>query len=483
MERSDWNVPEMGILYISNDVYNIINNNKPISCEINRKNDWVIIKNPGYAFNFIKISENNKTKLSAFSWNYIAKIAWEHIENKTIDGLNEIFNALLDSPGYTKFNSEHRSTSGTFIKVGGLLAKLFPELNGDELSVLAGRVTEDIRKATEQDISIVEVSDKPSEVYTLKSSFTSCMRNQNPDRFKIYDDLENTEIAYIKGTDGELLARALIHRNVKTHDGKIISIMDRVYSVSNTYTAILSNYAHKNGLYTKKYLEGSGCNEYIDPETGKCSFYYLEMNTHDLISKRYIEVPYIDTFRYLINSTKLTSDSDKKHTTRFDSTCGYDSERVVVREMRTCKYCGSRSEDTIRIGYSHYCPTCVESHFHMCAICNRYIHNDVGEICRDCLDNTFMCPECNQYKLYSTMTFNETLEEPICSTCMEQRNPGLIRCDICGNHVSTTISSDGMEQVVCQECFEIGLVDHETFLGFHNTLNFRFGDQNILFFH
>lgn len=487
-ERSEWKAPKLSRVCIDTDVWEILVGIIPDFKRFVIRNDKVVVLNndAGYGFNFIAMSKSDKTRLSAFSYNYITKVTWEVSSPKTVGRLSEVFNALEDYYWYSRFDDSNRVEHGTHIKISGLIKKFFPDKSSDEISVLSGVITEKIRLHNTVDLSMVKISDKPSEIYTKNSpNFSSCMRNQDPQRFAIYDDLENTKIAYIEDPYGNLKARALIHKNVTTDTGETISIMDRVYANSSKEVAILLSYAKENGLFRKIYPDSSNCHTYIHPTSNTNHDFNLTMKTHNLKERKYKQVPYIDTFRYLVDDTTLTSNYETDHITKFERTDGQDNELYLIKIVRTCSFCGGQSEDAIRVGYDYICPTCHEQHYHPCPHCGVSTRNDgsADGLCRNCRENVFLCDVCNQYHDSYDLVPNSDVEGMMCRSCYATsagiNESDLSACSICGEFHVEDCEDTNIDRFVCNRCLPLVTIPpHQV------TLNHAYGvirGSHILF--
>jgi hypothetical protein len=325
---------------------------------------------------------------------------------------------------YTKCLNAYREKFGIVAKAGKVIGRIFPDLPADKIGALVNEIFAD------DEIKTIEISDKPSEIYTTASeNFGSCMADMNKDTFEIYDD--NCKILYTK-KDGVITSRALLWENIEFPSlGKTLSFIDRVFPREKA--EIYKAYALKNDhVVRSKHILG-----YRD------DFIYNGKEFRDEIYKElkyrvdaYDALPYIDTLTCTDGDNNL---SNLRGCHLIQETDG------APLLGSSCDQCGrSIHEDETyysESGNMTLCQYCCDNYYVWVDSENDYISQD----------ETFYCADCGEYHLTSCAT--ETASgDYVCSTCLENNYR---YCDDCSewHHLdNTTILHSG--DYVCNDCIE-----------------------------
>ena len=346
-----------------------------------------IMRDPNfeYPYTLLKIAESNPLKISAISKKVVVAPALAAIE-KLIDrsennfdkfityakvkGLHCALNSFYTMPCNTVVTEEFRVAKGTYIKPAKYITSVFgPEFTKDEISVIAGDIADRLRELCHKDdTDVVQVSNRPSEIYTLPTDegMDSCMIDMDSRFFELYDDMPDTSIAYIM-QDDELVARALLHNRVMDENtGEAYKIMDRIYYADSDSLAIMKLWAKKNG-YLRKETQSANIYEFITPEGSVKTLNNISIEC-DLHKHQYRFAPYMDTFFLLdtLHPTKLRSQQDyeTEELTKYvhvRHTEGY--VKWLCRTDTKCCKCGEYiylpDEEYRKVNDNYYCEACV----------------------------------------------------------------------------------------------------------------------------
>jgi hypothetical protein len=469
MERQDWS-PKAQHILIDKEVLELISNVCPaLTCVTKIVDDRYYSLDISYPYTYITFGVREKQKLSGVDFNVIQKKTWEHFQNlncdikmkNPIDFLDHEYilrSTYLDLVGY------ERERAGIFLKPARLLQAMFPDMSSDQISVLAGKLADALRLNAIPNTRNVKVSESPSEVYTINSNnLSTCMAGKEPRRFKIYDDLKHTKIAYIVEGD-HLMARALLHDNVKNLEtGETFKMMDRIYCANADYQAVMAQYAIENGYHRKKY-QGGGCHDYIDTANNEYRIEYCSIECDDLTSK-YKEVPYIDTFGYYYDKGMymLASESyirlkgtELRSSSNLHNTDGSDDAEIITGIVKICYSCDTRlgrNDDFVEHGGHHYCDSCFNTEYYYCHECgdverlDEHVLVSGDMLCHSCACRvSHLCPVCDERFMDYDMSFTSD-NVLVCDTCFEH----LPRCSGCGDILST---SDELDDDLCVECID-----------------------------
>jgi len=460
MERKDIKVPIVPIR-IMGDVMNILTDSKDYLSD-----KYVSVPLAGYKYTYI---EQREGRLSGIGLNIFESIAWEKSTNKAVLGYSgkascqAVFNdwyEYLCRETYLIYDPTLRTDKGTFLKVGRLVAAMYPDKSPDEISRIAHRVSTELLALSKIDISCVSVRDDIAIVYTMPhgdgggSLNNSCMRQMPPETFEIYHDM-GARIAVIV-EDNKLMARALLWDTCK--------LMDRIYSTSLRYEMVLCKYAEEIG-YLRRSEQSLNCRKHIHPNGNSLENAEFKLVCNN-IQEKYTKVPYIDTFRYYLGDGVFSNESRGRSLTELDRPDGYDSNYILTESAYTCCNCGCGMLDDYVADGEYYCEDCFSDLFGRCDSCGdthsreELIH--VESVSRD------VCPACiNEY--YTTCTSCEEIfhrdhvtyvnDEPYCGGCHSDR---FRVCDECGEVFPvdeiTYIKSEGIH--LCSDCQEAANEDN-----------------------
>lgn len=289
----------------------------------------IIFSAEAYKFTSLKIADTDFRKMSGIKKELAILPLLEKIEEYlkeekygnerqkfevmiTSKGLHHTLNSYAEWFCDKAFSAEFREAKGTYLKPAKFVRTIFGEHFGDtEISILASNIADKLREAHfKSDTDRVELSENPSEIYTLASDseFPSCMADKPESWFKLYDALPNTCIAYIF-EDGLLRARALVHDEVLDLDtGNTYRIMDRIYAENANCLALMKVWARKNGYYIKS-EQASDVHWYTCPEDDSTKGLLNICIPCNFTKEQFECIPYVDTF-YLLdinNPTRLYS--------------------------------------------------------------------------------------------------------------------------------------------------------------------------------
>lgn len=386
---------------------------KAISCpdrfaaiKLDKYYNHVVRKIMSYLWNY-HCGPQHDASVIANTFQYILKGMWG-----TWCSINSTFRHFEEN-----LDEEWLKENGTLLKTGKVVRYLCPHVMEDRIEVLASYVADQLR-GTCADTSDVLVSDTPSEVYTMpyRSSqdiASSCMRDEDENRFKIYDDIENCRIAYVK--DGEyLIGRALLWDNVSDpNNGNTYKIMDKCYCKNRHILAKLLQYGKENGYLVKQHPESAGCYTYLDADNNVITLRQIKVPTgFELRERMYSEVPYLDTFCYAAEGDNCLTSYDMKISDELKDTGG-EGGFLTGHGREVCCYCGERidrgDEWWDDDSGEPYCETCWHNVFEQCELCGDWIpkestytvhnmSNEEMEVCHSCLVLGYRkCERCEEY--------------------------------------------------------------------------------------
>lgn len=362
------------------------------------------------------------------------------------DGLGRQFGTIEDAVYFSGMSKRQR------IKPVKFLRAAFPTLTEQEAALVGQTVADTFRQEFLKSIEAVKVSNFPSAVYTENHSISlrSCMKDKGDEMFELYNDLPNTMIAYIDDEDGCILARALLHDEVRNEDtGEIIKVMDRIYAEDGDCEAMMINYAKAHGYY-RKIRQALSVNRYVAPDM-KPGDDYVDLPNMSIAAPRckpntYSAVPYVDTFNEYSEATPgrlYTSLTDEQRSGgRCFTLCNDDGEveRFTIKTEK-CIHCNC----TIDVNDP-------ESYF---------FTEDDEYVCMNCYnDKYFQCGYCDQSFCKDDTTMHRTPDgDIVCESCF---NDKWCTCDACGDIISNNDakvveSGDGSNECYCEGCYD-GLV-------------------------
>lgn len=461
MERSDWK-PQAQPVLVCEEIATLL--------DIPQQSTF-------YSFQYTHICRaiTDRTRLSGIPFKIYESRTWEEIGPKSREQylLNSAY-ALWCSQ---KPNDEYRTQHGIFIKPGKLAAAIYPDATPDEVSRIADKWAKLLRESANPDTSSLQVSQIPSDIYTLSSDFSSCMNSQDKCRFEIYDDLPGTSILYLTDDNNRLIGRALLHNNVfvgAISDNQTIKIMDRIYSNNAMTESLFIQYARENNYYRKQ-RQALGVNEYYTTNDVPINLDQLSIRTTDLQNK-YTEVPYIDTFCYYHDTrpypilSSAYNLSGSRALTTLQETNGEDSNAYLVDNdvCCTCSNCEERintdQDNYIQISATGdcYCEACSEDYCWV-ECCNDYVHSDDvvfinGEVyCEHHARQYFtLCEDCGEWQ------GNDEVVEVhnygmVCEHCRDN-NDKFYYCEDCNTWYSDRGTDctylDNLEITVCKNCYQ-----------------------------
>lgn len=355
---------------------------------------------------------------------------------------------------------------GTLLKTGKVLRLLSPRIPekkdwSREIEVLSGYVADELR-GDSADSSGVEVSDIPSEVYTLpyrepKDVANSCMRGKERERFAFYDDMENCRIIFVK--DGRYcIGRALLWDNVRVEsmnrksegvstdypEGSTIRIMDRVFARDRHVLASLTKWARDNNYFVKRYPDRSSCHEYVHPTTGEIHWFNrISVPTgFELTENSYTEIPYLDTFCFAVEG------DDRLYTWNGDLDAATlqnqegEGDFLTGHRQNICDCCGYRYlVDDLHEGPDGnlYCDGCFDDKFEVCSrcgeVCDREDARRVGKwddtLCPDCAEEVAVqCTCCGNWFFDNDVSL--VGDDYLCDDCFTEHEDEIAPCSTCG---------------------------------------------------
>lgn len=350
----------------------------------------------------------------------------------------------------------------------GILSKDVLDLMGETLAVQLRRNS--MNKPT------IEISDTPSEIYTMETGFTSCMKNKDKTFFQIYDDIPSCKIAYMV-KDGILVGRALLWDDVEVHKGHnysvYIKMMDRIYFAEDRIKTMFQIYAEENGYW---YKSEQKINHYtfIDPKNGdRREMTLLRVNVgFPFEENMYENCPYMDTFPKLRIGSKYVASywtNGPGEQVNLQSVEGVGGALTMDYICCMCNNPVTR-EDARYYEGEYYCEDCYDDMFAPCDECGEPTSRE--EIIWGYFDGweRWLCPACIKY-------YRQGKENRFWSNdkCMEAFGKGgekttitpddlenFEECSICCEiHHSDNIRRDKYGDPYCEECFEKDVKDED----------------------
>lgn len=472
MERKEW-TPEKYNSNINKKLYSLIVRcaskvvDNPMDYTCARPNNladtgiWYHF--PGYDYTWVDFASTAPGRLSGIKFNALQTLVW-NTSWPTKEMLDVEYN---ETCMVYPCNSKLRAEKGTYLKPGKLIQAIFPGINADTVSEIASILALELRKLQEIDISRIEISDNPSDIYEMThhqsgSIGDSCMKYKPSYMFDIYFDLD-CKIAYILDDIGLLIGRALLHEKV-THDNQTIKLMDRIYCTNDDVLVQFIEYARKNG-YHRKEEQSLSCKNYIAPNGDILEHPILSINAENL-QEGYKKVPYIDTFKhYYEQSATLCSEyrnGEEHAVTTFDGTNGSDDNQLFARPFNECSHCSNNENDYemfyIEQDDEHVCIACLEHRYSYCDSCDRYVSNEnMGSInvgrddeyyCNECIDH--IAVHCEYCGCNVDPDYIETTKDDynLCTYCYIDYTS---TCDECGE---TYYRDSAVQNGLCDTCFE-----------------------------
>lgn len=471
MERKEWKVVQYNS-NISRKLYSlvvkcaskVVDNPMDYTCaRLNSLAEGYWYHFPGYGYTWVDFASTAPGRLSGIKFNALQTLVWNialREENVLAREYNE--NCMVYPP-----SASFREEKGTYLKPGKLIQALFPGMDADTASEVASILALELRKLGKIDISNIEISACPSDIYKMTHRHSgsigdSCMADKPSYMFDIYFDLD-CKIAYLLDDDGLLIGRALLHENV-TMNNKDIKLMDRIYCTNDDILVQFIEYARQHG-YHRKEEQNLSCRNYIAPNGDILEHPLLSINAENL-QERYKKVPYIDTFKYYHEQSRVLCNEyrygNEHATTIFDETNGSDDNQLFAYPFRECCHCGN-DEDEYELHYLeshevHVCESCLDNRYSYCDSCDRYVANenieaiDVGGndeyYCYDCMQEIAVrCEYCDRNV---DPDYIETTKDDynLCTCCY---NDHTNTCDECGE----VYYRDGtVQNGICDACFE-----------------------------
>lgn len=324
----------------------------------------------------------------------------------------------------------------------------------------------------------IEISDTPSEIYTMDGISHSCMKNQPDSFFAIYDDIPSCKIAYLM-EGNHLVGRALLWDEVEVYKGDnyyvYIKLMDRIYFNSDRVRTIFQVWAEENG-YWYKAEQSLNCYRFVNPEHGTIKeMNMLRVDTgFELKEGMYQHAPYLDTFPKLKIGDHYICSYWR----------GVPGEQVLLQNVAgagglltysyICCMCDNSFEQDEIVFHEGetYCHDCYCDNFETCHICNvtfprdeitwGYFDGDEMCVCSGCLED-YTRSQTNEEHYWSNDRCMEGYDErgraiTLTPDDLEEYE----ECSICGelHHVNNT-EEDRYGDRYCEECFENDVKDED----------------------
>lgn len=294
--------------------------------------------------------------------------------------------------------------NGVMLKPGKAVRNMTED--GVDISVFAGYFQDEMNKLDPHGCEIL-FSDTPSQVYIMGGNFTSCMRKDDPEFFRIYDDVEACSIAYIVENE-ELKARALLWKDVKDLDtGERYNVMDRIYSENHKYLSAMILWATTHG-YLHKTAQALNVDTYYKPDLNVITLKNAKVETNFVFEyEMYDLVPYVDTFQWVFceKSGMYTTDLFASSVCLTDTEGGGD---WLVRPRTTCTYCGypvNEDQAFFDNNGEAWCDSCFDRHWTRCEECDEYVRNDqIYEVSLNGEPRTYVCDTCLEDYWYEEYT-------------------------------------------------------------------------------
>lgn len=290
-----------------------------------------------------------------------------------------------------KIYAQRDGHPATVVKAGKILPFCLLQEDHKYIEILAGYLSSEVKRLSSVDISRVKVSGKVSEIYMTKPSslgrLRSCMQDRSPDNFKIYDDIDRCEIAYLLDSEGGLEARALLWYDVllpKQNRTAVtftwsnrVHIMDTIYYSNEVALQTLLEFAKQEGLYVKE-TQSLYCATFFEQKNGKTvelagSRIYVDFQFE---KGMYEKLPYIDTFYKVEKGTEYIECPDTKVENTADTAAirVFDDSTFLTKKVEkiTCPCCGREIyENDKRTKYGKKCCVYCEGRVRKCEICGK----------------------------------------------------------------------------------------------------------------
>lgn len=280
----------------------------------------------------------------------------------------------------------------TPVKWGKLMKEIIPDVDAVQMSLVCDKLAEKAKEILSKHYN-VQVSSKPSEVYTMQSDFKSCMVGLDKEKFLIYDDIEVTSIAYIVGEDNLLKARALLHET--TYYKKPMKIMDRIYYHDSYYLAAMVKWANEHG-YWHKTRQSMDWYTFTNANNDVKQFRSLRIPAPN-IKHRYIDTPYIDTF------CKLCVDKNEEVYLAMKGARPYRAVGIIqTYSRRNVPYIlrDMEAKDCANCGHLHR----KENFQHFLGYDTYYRSSKEVPVCKSCSTNLIPCPICGKHHIWKNLS-------------------------------------------------------------------------------
>ncbi len=342
-------------------------------------------------------------------------------------------------------NDEFRLKKGTYLKLGKFLKAVF---GISDTAKIANALVKALVTLPEKFFLL----GRPTKIYNLPhkdsgSLGSSCMRDKEPEFFRLYDDL-NCKVLY-RTEDDLLVFRALLWDDVYILNRKNETVLykgpflDRPYSISENLDAKAVLWAKKHKTAYRDFNH-----DYIVylPD-GK------QYNHDDIIiikpisfevRQRYTAAPYVDTLSYLYDGDVFNVTNSHNYvlcnlsfSSMITSLLNTDGMDDYLVEGMCCYHCDARLDrENVYYGLDDEpcCESCFYEHYFYCEHCDQlsYYNESVhvegyGVVCVDCLSNFYYCEECGRY-------FDKIIEYEenfYCEDCFRLKFPEIKYCKKC----------------------------------------------------
>lgn len=364
------------------------------------------------------------------------------------------------------FPEDWLRTNEIMLKPGKALSCMMDD-EEENIPVFAGYFQDEMNKLDPSGIEI-KVSDTPSEIYVMGGNFQSCMRKDEEEYFKIYDDVEDCEIAYIV-TEGELRARALLWHNVKDLDtGKTYKIMDRIYAENHKYLSAMILWATTHE-YLHKTKQALNIDTYYTPKMEIITLKNLRVETTFIFyEEMYSLVPYVDTFQWVFcGNTGMHTEDIHDYGVCLADTDG--NGEWLTGTIETCCECGGgirRDDNFIDNNGNYWCDNCFDRFWVRCEHCDEWVHIETAEECTINGEETvWLCNYCkNDHYWYEgwsssywdedhTLRVTNRFRETISISTERFENEGCWdECDDCGAFMHDNCLGDFNGHYICEKC-------------------------------
>ena len=368
--------------------------------------------------------------------------------------------------------AQERAEKGVYLKPGKVLAALYPDL--DNIPVHAEKLAQLLRQENTFDFDGMQISDAPSEIYTMRAYISSCMQGVDKQRLAIYDQIPNCQILYKINEGGYLIGRALIWSNVQWHgSNNVITLMDRIYFQNDDVLEEFKAYARLNKWHYKN-RQSTGTYDIVCP-TG--TIQSMELVVPVDCELEIDACPYFDTLSNYNSDNTLSSHHTEHYQTFMRSIEGGDSEDYFSSEAHQyrCSNCDHEVDEDDRytnVSGDVYCSECYHENYITCNICEdewqrdntRWINAENRYVCNSCYNaNYSTCSQCDE-DVHNDNTISDNRDRSYCRSCAEDY---LQYCEECEQYSSEdfreTIDGDYIcPDCACQyiPCSECGLLHH-----------------------